>query len=65
MWPTPSETPLDKDVYHKHYEHLYMTGNLNPEILEHMDKWQLSAIKELKKCQDRITRRGHNLEIHD
>lgn len=58
MFPDPASEPLPKKVWIKHYDYLYLHGRLNSEILEHMDKWQQSAVRELMRCQNRIRLRG-------
>lgn len=54
MWDDPSEVPLPRKEFIKHYDHLYLHGSLNPEILQYMDKWQQNAMRELYRSQNRM-----------
>jgi len=50
----PSPTPLERKVYNAHYDNLLNTGQLNPDIIPHMDSYQMYAINELKKALVRL-----------
>jgi hypothetical protein len=50
----PAREPLDNKTFNKHYDHLYLYGKLNPEIIEQCDSYQQNALNHLKKCQARI-----------
>lgn len=50
----PAATPLDRKLFNQHYDHLWETGELNPDILPHLDAWQMYAINEAKKSINRF-----------
>jgi hypothetical protein len=50
----PATTPLDRNTFNKHYDHLMETGEFNPDIIPHLDAWQAYAINEAKKSINRF-----------
>lgn len=54
MWDNPASEPMDRKVWIKHYDHLYLHGTLNPEIVQYMDTWQQNAMRELYRAQNRM-----------
>ena len=50
-----SQTPLERKVYNAHFDRLFATGTLNPEILEHCDSYQQYALNEVKKALVRLS----------
>lgn len=50
----PAATPLERKLFNQHYDHLMETGELNPDILPHLDMWQMHAINEAKKSINRF-----------
>ena len=51
----PSETPLERDVFNRHFDHFLETGQINPDIIVEMDAYQRYAVNEVKKAFKRIT----------
>jgi hypothetical protein len=50
----PSPEPMDRKTFNKHFDNLLVTGQLNPDILEFCDKWQMNALNEVKKALIRL-----------
>lgn len=50
----PSPTPLEPKLWRRHLDHYLMTGNLNPDIIPHLDAFQQGVINEIKKALIRI-----------
>lgn len=50
----PAQEPLDRKIFNQHFDNLLTTGQLNPDILLHCDKWQMHAINEVKKALVRL-----------
>lgn len=50
----PTQQPLDRDIFNKHFDHFLATGNINPEIIEMMDSYQQFAVNTVKKAFKRI-----------
>jgi hypothetical protein len=57
MNPDPSPTPLDRKTFNAHFDRLLETGQINPEILEHMDWVQQRVINEVKKAFSRLRKK--------
>lgn len=53
----PSPTPLDRDTFNKHFDHLLETGQFNPDILPYLDAFQTASVNEVKKAFKRIRSR--------
>lgn len=49
-----SDTPLERDIFNKHFDHFLATGQINPEILEQMDSYQQYAVNTVKKAFKRM-----------
>jgi hypothetical protein len=50
----PALEPLERKVYNQHFDNLLKTGQLNPDILVHCDKYQMYALNEVKKALVRL-----------
>lgn len=50
----PSETPLERDVFNKHFDHFLATGKMNPDIIMEMNAYQRYAVNEVKKAFKRL-----------
>lgn len=50
----PAQEPLEPKLWRKHLDHYLMTGQLNPDIIEHMDAFQQGVISEIRKAFARI-----------
>lgn len=53
----PASEPLDRKIYNAHFDKLLETGQLNPEILEHCDSYQMHALNEVKKSLVRLSKK--------
>ena len=45
---------LPSRIFNIHFDGLLTHGNLNPEIIEHMNSYQQFAINEVKKALSRL-----------
>jgi hypothetical protein len=59
----PSDTPLERKEFNKHYDNFLVTGQLNPDAFAEMDAWQQFACNELKKAFIRLEKKNEN-HIH-
>lgn len=50
----PAETPLPDKEWHRHLESFLTIGELNPDIIPHLDSYQQYCINEIKKTFKRI-----------
>lgn len=51
---TPSPTPLEPKLWRMHLDNMLTTGQLNPDIIEHLDSFQTGVINEIKKSFARM-----------
>lgn len=61
----PHPVGLPDSIFRKHYDNMLVTGELNPEILELCNSYQMFAINELKKALVRLTNKHARQIIED
>lgn len=54
MWEDPANEPLPDKEWRKHLDAYLCTGQINPDILQYLDRRQQFVINEIKKAMNRI-----------